>query len=431
MRRLLATTIFLGILMTFLGRMNFEDPSQLMAESMIALGFILIIAYLTGKILSRWQLPLITGYILAGICAGPYLINLLSHSVVQNLQLIDNIALSLIALTAGGEFRYKKIKKQFRTIGSVIFWKIIFVVVGFILFMFIYRKNVPFLSGTDLSTVLGVGIILSALSIATSPATTIAVITETKAKGPFTDFILGVTVFKDIIVVLVFSLALSIAQPLIVAEASFNLAYVFDILKELILSIFMGIVSGSFILLYLKYIHTHTVLFLLGFIILGIEISTMLHLEVILLFMVAGFFVQNFSDKGTKLIEAIEEGSLPIYVIFFAIAGASLNFPIFLANWSLALLIVGMRMLTTFIGTYVGGKLTKATRNISHYGWMGFIGQAGLSLGLSVIVKQNLPGKIGTSIATLIVAAIVINQIIGPVIFRYSLVKVGEAKLSK
>jgi len=178
-RRLLATTIFLGILMTFLGRMNFEDPSQLMAESMIALGFILIIAYLTGKILSRWQLPLITGYILAGICAGPYLINLLSHSVVQNLQLIDNIALSLIALTAGGEFRYKKIKKQFRTIGSVIFWKIIFVVVGFILFMFIYRKNVPFLSGTDLSTVLGVGIILSALSIATSPATTIAVITET------------------------------------------------------------------------------------------------------------------------------------------------------------------------------------------------------------------------------------------------------------
>ncbi len=431
MRRLLATTIFLGILMTFLGRMNFEDPSQLMAESMIALGFILIIAYLTGKILSRWQLPLITGYILAGICAGPYLINLLSHSVVQNLQLIDNIALSLIALTAGGEFRYKKIKKQFRTIGSVIFWKIIFVVVGFILFMFIYRKNVPFLSGTDLSTVLGVGIILSALSIATSPATTIAVITETRAKGPFTDFILGVTVFKDIIVVLVFSLALSIAQPLIVAEASFNLAYVFDILKELILSIFMGIVSGSFILLYLKYIRTHTVLFLLGFIILGIEISTMLHLEVILLFMVAGFFVQNFSDKGTKLIEAIEEGSLPIYVIFFAIAGASLNFPIFLANWSLALLIVGMRMLTTFIGTYVGGKLTKATRNISHYGWMGFIGQAGLSLGLSVIVKQNLPGKIGTSIATLIVAAIVINQIIGPVIFRYSLVKVGEAKLSK
>jgi len=430
-RRLLATTIFLGILMTFLGRMNFEDPSQLMAESMIALGFILIIAYLTGKILSRWQLPLITGYILAGICAGPYLINLLSHSVVQNLQLIDNIALSLIALTAGGEFRYKKIKKQFRTIGSVIFWKIIFVVVGFILFMFIYRKNVPFLSGTDLSTVLGVGIILSALSIATSPATTIAVITETRAKGPFTDFILGVTVFKDIVVVLVFSLALSVAQPLIVAEASFNLAYVFDILKELILSIFMGIVSGSFILLYLKYIRTHTVLFLLGFIILGIEISTMLHLEVILLFMMAGFFVQNFSDKGTKLIEAIEEGSLPIYVIFFAIAGASLNFPIFLANWSLALLIVGMRMLTTFIGTYVGGKLTKATRNISHYGWMGFIGQAGLSLGLSVIVKQNLPGKIGTSIATLIVAAIAINQIIGPVIFRYSLVKVGEAKLSK
>jgi len=144
--------------------------------------------------------------------------------------------------------------------------------------------------------------------------------------------------------------------------------------------------------------------------------------------MVAGFFVQNFSDSGAKLIDAIEESSLPIFVIFFAIAGASLNFPLFLENWLLALILVGLRMLTTFQGTYLGGKLTGAPEIVNRYGWMGFIGQAGLSLGLSVLVTRNIPGAIGVNIRTLIISTIAINQIIGPILFRYSLSKAGEIR---
>ena len=104
MKRFLFVIILLIALMVFLSRINFEDRDLILPESMMALGFTLIFAYLAGKMGAKLQLPKITGYIIAGIIIGPYVINLLSIPVVQNLKLIDNIALSLIALTAGGEF---------------------------------------------------------------------------------------------------------------------------------------------------------------------------------------------------------------------------------------------------------------------------------------------------------------------------------------
>lgn len=428
MKRLLAVIALLMVLMAFFTRIGLNGIDSLIAESMMALGFTLIVAYLTGKLIAPLKLPKITGYLLSGFLVGPYMLGLLTKPVVINLQLINNIALGLIALTAGGEFRFNTIRSQLNTISQAIIWKTLIVIAGFLLFTYFYQGQIAFLKDAGTPIVLGVGLILGSLAVAKSPATTIAVITETDAKGPFTDFVLGVTVLKDIVVVLVFSVSLSLAKPLILGESGLKADYVFFVLKELALSVGLGLIAGFLILLYIKYVDKQRTLFLLGFILLGIEVAKVVHAEIVLIFMVAGFFVQNFSSLGEKLIESIKESSLPIYVVFFAIAGASLNFPVFLENWLLALLLVGLRMLTTFQGTYLGGKLTGAPEVINRYGWMGFIGQAGLSLGLSVLVTQNIPGTIGVSIRTLIISTIAINQIIGPILFRYSLSKAGEIR---
>jgi Kef-type K+ transport system membrane component KefB len=426
--RIVLIILVLLLLMAAITRISPGESIREMPMSMLALGFTLIVAYLIGKMTSALGIPKITGYILAGILTGPYIINLLSKPTVQNLQLIDNMALSLIALTAGGEFRYRAIRKQFKTIGSVIFWKILLVIIGFILFIFVYKTHIQFLSNQSHGVVLGAALLFGALSIATSPATTIAIISETRAKGKFTDFVLGVTVFKDVIVVLVFSLALSVAKPLILPETHIQFSYFISVLLEIMLSIVIGIATGAVILVYLKYVKEQKALFLLGFIIFIIELSNFIHLEVILVFMVAGFFVQNFSQLGHHLIDAIEDSALPIFVVFFAIAGASLNFNILMQNWLLAIIIVILRLFTTYSGTYIGAELTSGDNNIKKYGWMGFIGQAGLSLGLSVLLMKKIPGPITKNIATLIVASIAINQIIGPILFRYSIIKVGEGK---
>ncbi len=411
-------------------RVPLPNHASAVAESIMALGFTIIVAYLLGKAVSRYRLPKITGYMLAGILLGPFLLNAISEQSVQNLQLINNIALGLIALTAGGEFRYRDMKGQFKTIVVVILFQVLLVLAGFIVFVMFYGQQIAFLANADRNAFLGVGLLLGSLAIAKSPSTTIAIITETGARGRFTDFILGVTVFKDIVVVLLFSILLSLAKPLLLPGEVIHFSYMLEVVIEVGLSILIGIAAGGLILLYLKYVGTQTVLFLLGFVLLGIEVSAMLHVELVLVFMVAGFFVQNFSDTGGQLIEAIEEGSLPIYVTFFAIAGASLNIPIFLNNFWLAIIIVILRIATTFGGTYLGGKLTHSTPEVQKLGWMGFIGQAGLTLGLVSIVSASFPGTIGDNVQTLIIAAVTINQIIGPILFRISLEKAKEITIT-
>ena len=224
-------------------------------------------------------------------------------------------------------------------------------------------------------------------------------------------------------------IGLILIQVLVLNQVEFS--HVLTVLLEIGVSIILGVAAGAIILAYLKYVGEQKVLFLLGFIIFVIELSQIIHLEIILLFMVAGFFVQNFSRSGPPLIQAIEEVSLPIFVTFFAITGASLNIQIFLQNWTLALLIVGLRLFGTYQGTLWASKMTGSDQNIQKYGWMGFIGQAGLTLGLASLTLRTIPGPIGVGISTIIISAITINQIIGPVLFRFALQKVGEIHTNK
>ncbi len=396
------------------------------ASAILVLGFTLMVAYLFGKVLNRFQLPKITGYLFLGILIGPYVTNIMSESTLKELQLIDNIALSLIALTAGGEFQIQKVKKQLSLILNVTLWQIIIVLLGITTIVVLAQSYIPFLNRLPFQAVVGSGLLFGVLSIAKSPATTIAIITETRARGEFTDFILGITILKDIIIVLLFAMVLSFAKPLILNENTIHFQFVFAVLQEIGLSLIAGFVVGLLIFFYIRYINIEVSTFLLGLFLLVIEFSHVFHLELILIFMMAGFVVQNFSNEGDKLIKAIEKSSLPIYVTFFALAGASLKLGIFLQNWAFTLLLVVFRMLTTHLGTYTGAILSRGSQAVRRYGWMGFVGQAGLTLGLSVIVERDIPGEIGTSIRTIIIASIAINQILGPILFRYALSRTGE-----
>ena len=421
--------IFLGFILLITSFFLFLIPSDQAipeAESILLLGATLMVAYLFGRFINRFRLPKITGYLLTGIIIGPDVLNILSQRNVTDLQLIDNVALSLIALTAGGEFALNKVKKQLKLIVSVTLWQIVIVLLGISLTVMVFSPLIPFLRGQTFSTLLGVSLVFGVLAVAKSPATTIAIISETRSRGPFTNFILGITILKDIIIVLLFALVLALTLPLISETATLQLHYVQRVFIEILMSLGLGVIAGLFIYFYLRYIEMDFFLFLFSLILLVIEVSHMLHLELILIFMMAGFVVQNFTRFGNALLHTIEQSSLPVYVTFFAIAGASLKISIFLQNWLFTLILVTARMFTTHLGTWVGSHLADGSSHVKRYGWMGFIGQAGLTLGLSIILEKELPPPLGTNIKTIIVAAIAINQIVGPVLFRYSLWKSGE-----
>jgi Kef-type K+ transport system membrane component KefB len=160
-----------------------------------------------------------------------------------------------------------------------------------------------------------------------------------------------------------------------------------------------------------------------------VEASRALGLEsefYILASMAAGFVVQNFSAHGPKFVKALEANSLPIYALFFSVAGADLDLGEIPAVWQIGLLIFATRVVLIYSSTYLGARIVGDSASIRQYAWMGFLAQAGVTLGLATIVRDRFPAW-GTEVAAIIVALIAINQLVGPPLFRFALVRGGEA----
>jgi len=401
----------------------FANPEQ---STSISLGFILIFAFLVGKKVNRLSLPQITGFILAGIVCGPFILKLLSSEDVSDLQLLDGLALSLIALTAGGEMRMERLKGSLRVIFLILFFQTLVILGGFVVFGMLGHSFFPFFSGNTLTQVFVISLLLGILATATSPSTTIAVITETKAKGKFADLILSTAVVKDFFVIILFAFSLSLSKSLTSPSHAFEAGFLADILLELGGSVLVGAVVGGGIILYLRYIKREMAIFILSIAFFTYQISQSFNFHPLMICLAAGFIVENFSSQGESLILAIEKSSLPVFVVFFAISGASLNLEALRRSWLLALIFVVLRGALKFSGTHIGAKLASEAPAVRKYSWAGFISQAGVALGMALVIERTFP-EWGGEFKALALAIIAINQIIGPILLQRLLFKVDEA----
>lgn len=429
MARLLGlfTAFVLVVLARLLAPEVFHTPA---ADATMALGFVLIVSFIIGQIASSYGVPAITGYILTGVFFGPYILTALSpmltivgKETVESLRLLDGVALGLIALTAGGELKVSTIRKRFRSISWVVFLQVALVFVGVVLVLFFSRHWFGMLSNLGKGQLITAVMLFGVTALATSPATTIAVIQELDSRGPVTDLTLAVTIVKDVIVMVAFTIVVASGAFLVSSEVEsgiwVNMAW------EVFGSLALGLALGLSIALYLKYVGREAPLAALGVALLSVAVSEQVHVSAILMCVVAGFYVENFSDHGDDMIKAVERHSMPVYVVFFTIAGAGLDLKALQATWPLAMIIVVSRLLFTSLATYAGARIAGDDDNVRRYGWTGYIGQAGVTLGFAVLIAARFP-EIGPPIRTVVVAAIAINQIIGPIIFKWGLNKAGE-----
>jgi Kef-type K+ transport system membrane component KefB len=418
--------VLIFVVMAVLKLPSVASISNPLQTTSLALGFILIFAFLLGKITGRFKLPQITGFIVAGIICGPYLFGFLSRNDVQNLQLLDGLALSLIALTAGGEMRLKELRSRFRTIGLLTLFQTFLIIAGFIALSPVLKAYIPFFAGQSLAQVFVFALLLGTLATATSPSTTIAIINETKAKGRTTDLILSTAVVKDFFVITFFALSLSFSKSFLTPGQDFDIGFLFGILRDVGGSVAIGLALGGLIILYLKYIRRDITVFILGVAFFTYQISHHEGFHPLMICLVAGFMVENFSSLGEKFIQAIEKSSLPVYVIFFAISGASINLNALRSTWYLALIFVIWRGFLKFSGTYFGARLSGESGQFQRRSWAGFISQAGVALGMAIVVERTFP-EWGGMFKTLVLAIIALNQIVGPILLQRLLFSVGEA----
>ncbi len=405
----------------------------------LVLGFMLLAAYCIGFLLEKIGLPRITGYIFTGLFLGPYFLNLYSSNTVTKLGFLNNLALAFIAFCAGGELRMTNIRRIFKSIVYMISGVTIVVFVGITLIVFSLSNFIPFMSSMSFPVKLAIASIFGVIAAARSPSSAIAIINETKAQGPYTDLVLSVSIAMDVVIIIAFAAVISLCRVFIKAGGSINPKFFLFLLFEIAIAFILGFLLGKFIVFLLDKLKVEfsIVIIAVGFLVIKFshylsdylnEIQDIsLKLEPLLICMAAGFSIQNFSDHGERFLWRMNRISLPIYIAFFVITGASININILKNAWFLGIIIVIARAIFLYIGSFLSGKLTIKEPKIYKNVWMGFITQAGVSLGLLAEVVRQFP-EIGKPIQTILIASITLNQLIGPVAFKWGLKKVGETR---
>lgn len=393
-------------------------------EATFCLGFILIFAFYLAKILRHARLPEISGYIIAGVVCGPYVFNILSPDVVRSLQIFDDVALAIIAFIAGGEMRLSFLRKSKGAIFSVIGGQVgLSFVVAFAV-VFLVMRSASFMAGAGIGQIVTVSLVLGIVIAARSPATTIGVITEMRARGAYTSLIVGVTVLLDVVVLVLIAIVVPLGEAL-TSHGGFALGFARDLLLHVVGSIVAGMLFGTLVGAYIRWVGAFLPLFLAGIGFVGSIACRQFDLEPLLAFMVAGFMIENFTSVGEKFIQGLERSALPVYVVFFAISGASINLEALRAMWLVALVIVVARALAFIGGGLVAARMSNEVKPHARTLWLGLLSQAGVTIGVATIIEREFVW--GAELKTIILAVVALNQLIGPVSLRYILERCGEA----
>jgi Kef-type K+ transport system membrane component KefB len=391
-----------------------------------AIGFLLLAGTLTSELLAPLGLPHLTGYLVAGIAAGPFALKLVDEHTVKSLSPINTLALSLIALAGGAELDLATVRKSAKTLA----WATLFQC-GFVLvvvsgtFFLVARPFIPFTRALAPAALIGVALVWGALAVTRSPSATLGILSQTKATGPLATFTLAFVMTSDVVVVLLVALVLGAVRPLIDPSTSFSIESFATLGHELFGSVALGTTLGLVIAAYLRLINRQMLVVLL---VLGFGVSTLLdylQFDSLLTFMVAGFIVRNLSNQGHRFISYIEKTGTVVYVVFFATAGADLNVPLVRQLWPVALMLCGARTAVTWVGQIVSGRIAKDSLVLRRWAWSGLVSQAGLALGISVIIAREFP-SFGSSFRALAIATVAINEMVGPVLFKFALDRNGE-----
>ena len=392
-----------------------------------------------GKYFTRFKLPLISGFLLTGVIAGPYMLDLISNESLQNLRFVDEIALAVIAFAAGNELYIKELRDRIKTITSVLIGLVsVTFPIGVLTILFL-ANHLPFMQSLPFTNQLAIALLGGAILVARSPSSAIAIINELRARGPFTKTVMGVTVIMDVVVIVLFGLNSSIADALL-TNLPFNLGFVLLMLFEIGISIGAGFIIYLLIRLVLTtrihhYLKTGIILSIgYGVFILSNLFREYSHqklpfeilIEPLLICMIGGFLISSFSDYRDDFTRILQEVGPGIYILFFTLTGASLAVDILLKTWPVALILFAMRLLSIFIGSFTGGAIAKAPMQHNRLAWMAYITQAGVGLGLAKEVAVEFPAW-GDAFATVMIAVIVMNQITGPPFFKWVINRVGES----
>lgn len=388
-------------------------------NSVLALGLILLLGVLGGKLASMVRLPSVTGYLIVGLILGPSLFNVLPWEVLYELEPINELALGIIAFSIGGELTFLRLKRIGKNLTKVFLGEAFLTLFLVSLISYIISRSL------SLSLVLGV------LALATAPGAIIVILKEYRAQGEFPQVLLSLVALDNLFCIITFGLVTSILQVFYFEGATLSLAVLGAVFGTLFSSLMVGLLGGyslAFITRFRLAESKHLVI-ILGTILLGVGIGMAFQLSSLLITIVMGFIVANYARRPSSSFKQISAVETPILVAFLTLAGLKLDIWVLSQAGLLGFGYILARMAGKILGSRAGAIFCSAFPS-SYKEYIGYAltPQAGVAIGLSIVAEQKLPLPEGL-IISLILSTVLFFEIIGPLLLKKALLatnSIGE-----
>jgi len=383
---------------------------------LLSLSAILLAGFLLTRITKLARLPNVTGYIIAGILIGPYVLNLIPHELISNMGFVSDIALAFIAFGVGRFFKKETFQETgFGVIVITLLESLLAGIFVTISMYYIFHLNWNF------------SLLLGAIATATAPASTMATIRQYNARGNFVNTLLQVVAFDDAVCLIAFSIASAFVNASVGASIS-----VFEIIMPLVYNIgalAVGFFSGIILSKLMtpkrsednRLILTVSLLFGIAGLCSAVDVSPLLSC------MLFGTTYINIT-KDDELFKQVEKFTPPVLSTFFVVSGMNLDISSFSTIGIIGVFYFIIRIAGKYFGAYLGCIIAKTTKEVKNYLGLALVPQAGVAIGLAFLGKRILPEDMGNMLLTIILSSSVLYELIGPACAKIALICSGSIK---
>jgi len=386
-----------------------------------SLGLILLFALAAGHLVKFLRVPEVTGYILAGVAVGPSGLGWVSHENLAALEIFSEVALGLILFSIGSIFEVHRV----RSAGPAV------------LKVTVAESVLAALLVSSAMLMLGqiwqVALILGAIAMATAPASTLMVVREQDASGPMTDTLVGVIGVNNILCLTAYALAGTIIDLSTVESGGELLSTLYTsgymMVWQQLGSTALGFLIGLLLAAWATRVteHGEVLILFIGCVLLCVGAAMVLELSTLIASLAVGATMANLSAHTRRILSTIGRTDPPFYAIFFVIAGAGLDLSLIGSLGVLGLVYVVARAAGKIVGARVGAQKAGLAPVVQQYLGLGLMAQAGLAIGLMMAVGNRYP-DLAPAVNTVVLAAVTISEIIGPIAARIAIDRSGESR---
>ncbi len=389
-------------------------------NALSSLGLILLIALLAGHLVKFLRIPEVTGYILAGVLVGPSVLGWLTHENIETLTVFSEVALGLILFSVGSVFERERVMQVGPAVARVT----------------LVESYAAAVLVAGLALLLGqqwqIALLLGAIAMETAAASTLMVLRECHASGPLTETLRGIIALNNIVCLVTFYLVASFVDLSIKMQAGESIASglyasLFPLPWQVFGSAALGYLVGLLIASWAPKVHEHgeMLILLTGCILLCVGVSAAFELSPLIASLSVGATMVNLSGESRRLFQALSRSDPPFFAIFFVLAGADLNLSLLKSMGALGVAYVAGRAGGKLIGARFGSRWTTLQPANRRILGVAMLSQAGLAVGLTLAISRRFPDY-APAVTTVVLAAVALFEIIGPVSARLAIVRSGE-----